>query len=84
MIDRYRREKSLTSQYNLFYRSRKWISLLLLALFTSIACIGFSPIKVRAENIVTVNIGQVQPSDRLIQQAQQAYRAGNTIKLSGC
>ena len=91
MIYRNRKEKNNIHQYNSFlnvlWRARKLISLLLLALFTTISCIFFSPIRVTAENIVlakteAADVVQTQTSNSRIKQAQRAYQTGRYTKAA--
>ncbi|MGK7952501.1 MAG: CHAT domain-containing protein [Xenococcaceae cyanobacterium] len=88
MIYRYKKGKNATRQYSLFYRSRRWIGLFLLALFTTLGCILFSPIRVTAQNVITaktdsLDIGQTQSSEKIIQQARQAYQTGKYDEAVG-
>lgn len=67
---------SYNSVLNMFRRSRKWLSLLLLAVFTTTSCVLLAPHNLVLAKTKTVNIGQIQHSKSRITPAQRAYQAG--------
>ncbi len=57
-------------------RSRKWLSLLLLAIFTTASCVVLAPRNLVLAKTSDIHIGQTQSTTRTFTQAQQAYQSG--------
>ena len=67
----------LGKKSNILWRSRKWVSLFLLMVFTTVSCILFTPKDIVLAKTNIVNIDRSQSSTKTLTQAQQAYQTGN-------